>query len=67
MREYIRDHMPEIARLISYQDASAHHGTIYKADNWTKVYEKHGEHTWSNRDGRLGNERKHKIKWEYRL
>ena len=64
MRKWIRENMPEIVRLISYQDADIHHGTIYKADNWKMVYEKHTVHTWTNRPGRLGNERQHKIKWE---
>ena len=64
MREWIREHMPEVARLISYQDASVHFGTIYKADNWTPVYDLHTTHSWANRPGRLGNERGHKIKWE---
>lgn len=67
MRKWIIENMPEINRLISYQDADIHHGTIYKADNWRKVYEKHGEHTWKNRPGRAGTERQHKIKWEYTL
>ncbi len=30
----IRALWPEIARLVSYQDTGAHHGTIYKAGNW---------------------------------
>jgi len=66
MRGWIRENMPEIVRIISYQDADIHHGTIYKADNWQQVYEKHTGHTWANRPGRLGNERQHKIKWERR-
>lgn len=64
MRRYIRDNAPEIKRLISYQDADIHHGTIYRADNWKQVYEHFTEHTWTNRPGRLGTERMHKIKWE---
>jgi len=64
MRGWIREHMPEIVRLISYQDATIHHGTIYKADNWRQVYDQEKTHSWSNRVGRLGNERQHKIKWE---
>jgi len=67
MREWIRENMPEITRLISYQDADIHDGAIYKADNWRRVYEKHTEHTWTNRPGRKGTERKHKIKWEMEL
>lgn len=64
MRKWIRQNMPEIERIISYQDASVHDGTIYKADNWNMVYEKHSEHTWTNRPNRRGTERQHKIKWE---
>lgn len=64
MRRWIRENKPEIERVISYQDASVHRGTIYKADNWNMVYEKHTEHTWLNRPGRKGTERQHKIKWE---
>ena len=64
MRHWIRENMPEISRLISYQDADVHDGALYKADNWTKLYEKFTEHTWTNRPGRLGTERIHKIKWE---
>lgn len=67
MRKYIRKHMPEIKRLISYQDADNHHGTIYKADNWNLVYEKFTEHTWKSRAGRRGTERQHKKKWERRV
>ena len=33
----IRARWPEITRLVSYQDTSAHHGTIYKAGNWQAV------------------------------
>lgn len=64
MRRWIRLNMPEIVRLISYQDANVHDGALYKADNWTFVYEKHKDHTWTNRPGRLGTERQHKIKWQ---
>jgi hypothetical protein len=28
---------PEIVRLVSYQDTSVHHGTIYKAGGWQSV------------------------------
>ena len=64
MRHWIRCNMPEITRLISYQDADIHDGCIYKSDNWQHVYERFTEHTWTNRPGRLGTERQHKIKWE---
>ena len=67
MREWIRENMIEVERIISYQDADYHDGALYKADNWEMVYEKHQEHTWTNRPGRKGTERQHKIKWEYML
>ena len=66
MRYWIKKNMPEITRLISYQDADIHDGALYKADNWIKIYEKFTEHTWKTRPGRLGTERSHKIKWERR-
>jgi hypothetical protein len=34
MRMEIRRKWPELVGLISYQDADAHHGTIYKASGW---------------------------------
>ena len=33
----IRARWPEIVRLVSYQDTSVHHGTIYKAGGWQSV------------------------------
>lgn len=64
MRRWIRANMPNIKRLISYQDADRHLGTIYKADNWRCVGETYSDASWTNRAGRLGTERKHKMKWE---
>lgn len=65
-RAWIREHMPGIARLISYQDADAHDGALYKADNWRMVRETFSARSWSeSRPGRrVGSERQHKIKWE---
>ena len=65
MRRWIRENMPEITRLISYQDADKHHGTIYKADNWRITGDLLiGSASWGNRSGRAVTERPHKIKWE---
>lgn len=64
MRRWIRENMPEIVRLISYQDADYHQGTIYKADNWKFVYDQCQSATWHTRPGRAGTEVAHKIKWE---
>ena len=65
MRKWIRENMPEIRRVISYQNADVHDGTIYKADNWEQVYEVwDSKSTWTNREGRVGTEVRHRIKWE---
>jgi hypothetical protein len=40
MRLWIGTNVPDITRLISYQDAEAHDGALYKAYNWTFVYDK---------------------------
>ncbi len=64
MRRWVRENMPEVRRLISYQDAR-HQGTIYKADNWRLVYAaRPGRASWSNRPGRQRTERPLKSKWE---
>lgn len=67
MRRYIRQNMPEIKRLISYQNADVHDGALYKADNWQLVSETFKDHTWHTRPGRKGTEVQHKVKWEWRL
>ena len=68
MRRWIRENMPEITRLISYQDTDKHRGTIYKADNWTMIDETFCVTPWnkSRPNRRIGTERQHKIKWERR-
>lgn len=35
MTKWIHNNFDEIKILISYQDTDVHHGTIYKASNWT--------------------------------
>ena len=68
MRKWIRENMPDIKRLISYQDEIAHDGAFYKADNWTLVYSgvSRSPNDWqshgSNRRADSG--RKKKAKWE---
>lgn len=34
MRRWIQRNMPEVPRLVSYQDVDVHRGTIYKAAGW---------------------------------
>lgn len=38
MRKWIRVNLPEVPRLISYQDTDVHTGTIYKAAGWHVAY-----------------------------
>ena len=38
MARYFRRHAPERERLISYQDAEVHQGTIYAAAGWTVAH-----------------------------
>lgn len=38
MRKWIRREMPEVPRLLSYQDTDVHTGTIYKAAGWSPAY-----------------------------
>lgn len=68
MQDDIKKKMPDILKLISYQDTSVHTGTIYKASNWVK-----GAETlfldWSS-EKRKRNEVQSdapKIRWEYDL
>lgn len=65
MRAWIRTHMPEIRRLISYVTMSKHTGVTYRADNWHKVYEKRTNQSWSkSRPTRRGVSSNHKAKFE---
>ena len=38
MAKWIKANMPEVSRLISYQDMDVHRGTIYKAAGWHVGY-----------------------------
>jgi hypothetical protein len=37
MRHWIAQNMPDVERLLSYQDIEVHTGTIYRAAGWTQV------------------------------
>lgn len=68
MRKDIKKRMPEIAKLISYQDTAVHKGTIYKASGWTAAHYTKGT-SWSttrrkrNKDQTTADE----IRWECNL
>jgi hypothetical protein len=38
MRRWIRRNLPDVPRLLSYQDLDVHTGTIYKAAGWTPAF-----------------------------
>ena len=65
MRRYIRRHMPEIQRLITYHDADRHDGALYRADNWRLVYHRPvTNQDWRNRPGRSSPGVTNRVKWE---
>lgn len=39
MRKWIRHHLPDVPRLLSYQDQAVHTGTIYRAAGWAPAFE----------------------------
>lgn len=69
MTKKIKQKFPKVKRLISYQETESHHGTIYKASNWTPV-KKIKTYSWNK-----GGERSRadvqttsdKVRWEYFL
>ena len=63
-RQWIRENMPEITRLIAYVDLTIHHGTIYRADNWKLISSRKTWNTWKNREGRQGKCAKIRAKFE---
>lgn len=64
MRAAIREHMPQISRLITYHDAGRHAGAIYAADNWQLVACVQKQHAWTNRPGRQASGVRSLVKWE---
>lgn len=66
MRQWIFSTFDEIEMLISYQDVEAHHGTIYKADNWL-IGGSSTETDWSStgRKRAQAQSTSPKIRWEY--
>ena len=60
---------PHVAKLISYQDADEHTGTIYRAAGWKPVYLSKSGGAWSNRQrrNRTARRRKNKVRWELSL
>ena len=65
MRLIIVKRMPDVTRLISYQDTEVHAGTIYKAAGWTA--HESGKDTWKRPNRTRTDKQKvgKKIRWEY--
>lgn len=68
MRQWIHDNFPEIETVISYQDTEAHHGTIYKADNWIATNQTKPGLDWNDtRQRNKAQSTAAKIRWERRI
>lgn len=68
MRNDIKERFPDITKLISYQDTEVHHGTIYKADNWTAAATTpFMDWTTTKRARNKVQSDAGKVRWEYTL
>lgn len=66
MQKEIKRTMPDIKKLISYQDTEVHTGTIYKASNWNIGAETPlMDWTTENRKRNTLQSNASKIRWEY--
>ena len=62
----IKKRLPDIYKLISYQDTKVHSGTIYRSSNWIMMEtQSKGFQTWKNRKNRNDLSDSKKIRWEY--
>jgi hypothetical protein len=68
MKRQIVKELPEISRLISYQDTEVHHGTIYKAAGWTLTTTNKGA-SWTTDKRNRNKEQSQapKARWELDL
>ena len=70
MKNAIRKGMPDVERLISYQDTEVHAGTIYKAAGW-KAARISEYQVWTNDGNRRPQKNVQsetaKVRWEYAL
>lgn len=68
MALYIAKDIPEITRLISYQDTAVHKGTIYKAAGWeAKGFRKGSEWNCPTRYRAKSQSTSDKVRWEKSL
>lgn len=70
MKNHIKRTMPEIERLISYQDTEVHKGTIYKAAGWNAVLVSEYQ-AWTDSGNRRPQKNVQseaaKVRWEFPL
>ena len=68
MRKIIKNNLPHITLLLSYQDTDVHLGTIYKASGWYPASKSKGI-SWTNNLRKRNKEQSlsDKIRWEFRL
>ena len=66
MKNIIKQQLPHIKLLISYQDTEVHKGTIYKASGWNFACKNKGT-SWTNKKRTRNKEQSlaDKIRWEY--
>ena len=68
MRYIVAKRRPDVAILISYQDADVHTGTIYKAAGWRPVNSSVvSAKGWNTRSPNSMQSIANKVRWEYRL
>lgn len=66
MRRLIKQKMPEIKRLISYQDTEVHQGIIYKAAGWMVTGKTQGDDwTRPSRKRNKSQSSASKVRWEF--
>lgn len=67
MRKDVKKRWPKLVGLVSYQDTSAHQGTIYKASSWKMVDTRGAPTKWSVNGRARNNEQSKspKVRWEW--
>ena len=70
MTRFIRQSLPTVTKLISYQDTDVHQGTIYAASGWTEGgWCKGGKDTWTTKKRFRASQQADgdKVRWEKSL
>lgn len=69
MSRWIRQELPDVCRLLSYQVTDLHSGTIYKAANWTPTNRQDSYQDWTTgtRKRKPGQNLSPKVRWELQI